>query len=348
MIVIVTVVRVVWSPQPFDQRTDDLGSRERSFSWLPIVPETSARSMMTTSAIDSQATPAEEGCPTPLAWQDVLTATRQDGRSIVVESGPLRMQASLIGQGPPLYLLPGFVGTHELYALVSWLLRDEFTCVMLDTPSFVGVRQPAGETLRFWAAGLDRLAAELGHDRLRLHATSLGSLPALRLMVNASSRVQSASLHCGFARWSMSFAERMLSRVGQWSDKTLGASRTAMRFQHHNHQCWFPPFDHSRPEFYANDVATTPLSELAARSRLACSVDLRDELSQIETPVLLIDCEGDGQVSLTAQHDLSSLLPNSRSASIDNCGRLPHVTHPHRLVKVLQTFWDEIDIETTP
>src|SRR5579871_2541399 len=77
--------------------------------------------------------PAGEACPPPLVWQEVLAAYYSESQPWEVAAGPRRLQGRTWGTGPSLYLLNGFAATAELYALMIWLLRDTFRCVVFDT-----------------------------------------------------------------------------------------------------------------------------------------------------------------------------------------------------------------------
>ena len=282
---------------------------------------------------------AGSGCPTPLSWQEVLQAVRAERQTCSVEHGTVSLSAAMFGRGEPLYLLPGFVGDHELYVLTSWLLREECCCVMLDPPRIKSVSR---DVLEQCGQALLALADQLGHRVFRLHATSLGSLIALRAMLDGPTRVSAASLHCGFAGWKLTMLERWLAALGRRSTRTLGGVKSAVRLQTTNHQCWFPPYDGSRWDYYLQNIAATPLADVSRGALLANSVDLHAELGRILTPILLVNCEGDGRVSAAAQAALAAKLQNTQTDSLDNCGRLPHVTHPHRLVKSFKAFWESI------
>ena len=192
-----------------------------------------------------------------------------------------------------------------------------------------------------FAAAVLKMADQLGHKQFRLHATSFGSLIALRAMLDYPDRIVAASLHCGFADCRLTLFERMLVSLGLRSRRTLGALRSAVRLQMANHRQWFPPFDGSRWDFYFDNIAATPVADVAQRALWAHALTLDSELDRLLTPVLLLNCEGDGRVSSAAQANLAERLPRCRTESLDNCGRLPHVTHPHRLVKSLKAFWEQ-------
>lgn len=284
----------------------------------------------------------EEGCPTPLAWQDVLSTFRQERTLHSIECCGTRLTAAKLGTGRPLYLLPGFLGDHELFVLTAWLLREECCCVMVDQPSFPAEsRSSAHETLETWGRALLQLADELGHQEFHLHSTSFGGLIGLQTMLHTPERVHSASLQCGFSRWMPTVAERVIGALGRHSQRTVGTVAAVQRVQEQNHRHWFPPFDPTRWRFYRDNIASTPIAAASRRAQLAAAVDFSSELTRIDRPVLIVRSEGDGHLASQAQRELLASLPHARNADLDNCGRLPHITHPHRLVKQLRAFWDE-------
>src|SRR5580704_562527 len=75
---------------------------------------------------------ASGGCPPPLEWQEVLREFHRQADAWYLDRSRYRISGRTIGSGPPLYFLNGFSGTHDLYALLVWLLRDRFRCVLFD------------------------------------------------------------------------------------------------------------------------------------------------------------------------------------------------------------------------
>src|SRR5215475_5189400 len=86
------------------------------------------------------ASSTDGGCPPPLEWQEVLREFHRQADAWYLDCKNFRISGRTIGSGPPLYLLNGFSGTHELYALLVWLLRDRYRCVLFDyaTPASRG------------------------------------------------------------------------------------------------------------------------------------------------------------------------------------------------------------------
>ncbi len=282
-----------------------------------------------------------EGCPTPLDWQQVVASYRVEGEHQRVETRTGPIDLVRFGSGPPLLLLNGFLGNHELFALLAWLLRDEHETIVIDWP--VAGRRERGQPHRRLVQLANQLidvADELGHQQWAVHASSFGCLVALQAMLDHPDRIVRASLQGAFAQRRFSAVERGLMWAARYSGRRLGDYRTARLIQQQNQRSWFPPFDVTRWDFYSQHIGRTPLRDLAERASLAGGVDLTERMAEINKPLLFISCEGDGRLSTTAQRTLAQRIPHSRVESLDNCGSIPHITHPHRLAKLLRQFRD--------
>lgn len=295
-------------------------------------------------AVDALNSPVSDptgDCPKPLIWQDVVEAFRSTARPWEVNSGGWRLRGRTWGDGSPLYFLNGLAGDCELFALCGWLLRETHRCVFFDYP-VAGDRLDDSPTCArpLTISELVRhlvAAADLHQDsRFQVFASSFGTAVALSAMLERPQRISNAILECGFARRRLSSAERLLIRV------CLQSARRASEFplrgwiQEQNHCRWFPRFDDSRWRFYTENTGRVPVHELARRAAALRDFDLRSRLNEIRQPVMLVRSEGDGAVAAACQDELESGLTNAVSETIDSCGQLAFLTHPHRLAKLIR------------
>ncbi|MBX3437408.1 MAG: alpha/beta hydrolase, partial [Planctomycetaceae bacterium] len=286
---------------------------------------------------------ASTGCPPPLMWREVVESFRHQCEVKHWQFQGRAHRASVLGDGPPLYLLNGFWGDAALFALLVWLLKDDYTCVIYDWPGWEAApAQDADAQLTALAEGVFHIADQLGHSRFALHGTSFGGLVALRMLLDDPHRIERTSLQAGFAARPLSAMERALLQLARLQAKSLGETKTAVAIQRWNHRPWFPPFDATRWEFCEEQMKLTSLYDVTRRVTIAGRVDLRPCLAQIVPPVLVISCEGEGRVVQQAQRELVERIPRGSIVGLDNCGALPHVTHPHRLAKLLRGFRDEL------
>lgn len=279
--------------------------------------------------------PSAEGdpCPTPLTASEVLQEFRHESDAWSIEHNGATIRGRTIGQGTPLVLLNGIGGTHELYALFAWLLRDEFRCILFDY-----LDAPRRSTIGDFASDVLAVAAAQAADRFAVYATSFGSLVALQSMVLAPQRIPRAILQGGFAHRGLSRAERGLVRVGQRLRGNVARLPLRAAVQANNHRPWFPPFDATRWNFFLENTGSVPIRSIAHRAAVLRDTDLRDALPRISQRVLLIRSEGEGLVSTRSIDELAAGLPNARTEWMHSSGHLPYLTHPHRLAKLVREF----------
>ena len=294
------------------------------------VPEASIDPSVNETAEPS--TPATgEGCPTPLAWKQVRTEFLNQSKEFTFSDGGLTISGRVFGEGTPLYFLNGISATSTIFCLTAWLLREEFRCVILDFP-------PEARTLDQLVRSLDLAATHFGDETFDLYATSFGSAVALQAMRENPHRIQRAILQGPLISMRLSLAERLALKTLGWMPGQIGRLPLRSAVLQNNHSRWFPPFDITRWQFLLNETGDVPTREVAGRARMLRGLDLSDGLSDIKTPSLIISCEGEAARHREAAKTLSEQPPNATAEELSNCGHVPFVTHPHRLVKLIRPF----------
>lgn len=287
------------------------------------------------AAASVAAPPGESQCPPPLAWQEVLREFHQTADAWYLDRPGYRISGRTLGSGTPLYFLNGFSGTHELYALMVWLLRDQYRCVLFD---YATSSPGAPLTLERLTGDLIAVAETCGDQTCDLFASSLGGLVALSAMEREPGRFRRAVIQAGFAHRELSRAERMLIRLCRFHPGKLRSLPLRRLIQGQNHRAWFPPFDATRWEFLAQNTGNVPLSHLARLAALVRDADLRPLLREVAQPVLLVGTEGEGQILENCGRELQAGLANSRREYLNGTGQFPFLTHPHRLAKLIRGF----------
>lgn len=291
------------------------------------------------AAVAGPPDPAGEGCPPPLEWQEVLREFHATSQPWYLDRPRYRLTGRVFGKGRPLYFLNGIGGSHELFVLTTWLLKDEFRCVLFDYPGSEPSRR------RESRAGLEELVSDLfaiadvcGDRVFEVLATSFGGLLALEAMRREPDRIPRAILQGAFAHRHLSAAERFLIRFFRWHPGPMRLIPGRRAIQQHNHRRWFPPFDTTRWDFFQDNSGRVSAAALANRAAIVRDNDLRPKLGRIQQPVLLVHGEGEGLVSESCHHVLEQGLPNARTEWMHGTGHFPYLTHPHRLAKVVRTF----------
>ncbi len=277
----------------------------------------------------------ESGCPPPLEWQEVLREFHKQADAWYLDRGTYRISGRTIGSGPPLYLLNGFSGTHELNALLVWLLRDRYRCLLFDY-SIPAAR--AKVTPGDLADDLMAVADTCGDGTFDIFAPSFGGLVALEAMRRHSGRIGHAILLGGFVHRTLSRFERSLIHACALHPGRLRHLPLRKFIQRQSQRRWFPPFDRTRWQFLVDNTGAAPLADLARRAAIIRDCDLRSVLNEVRQPVLLVQTEGDGRILEGCGKVLASGLPNSRVEWMNDTGQFAYLTHPHRLAKVIHGF----------
>jgi len=281
-----------------------------------------------------------DGCPVPISWQIVLREFREKAplQSIPHPTGPIEFRTW--GNGPPVYFFNGLGGVSDHFALLTHLMRDQFRCVVVEFP---GVKQIGGRSFSLTLDDLSNravaLADHFGDRTFYLFATSLGSLVTWNLLSRFPDRVNKVVITGGFAHRSLSLAERFLIKAGRLLPFRLRSLPLAKTVHKATFGPWFPPNDPTRWNFFSDMAEEVPVRDLAWRGKLIRDNDLTNLLPNINTPVLLIQGEGDGIVSGKCRDVLHANLPQSQIEMMANTGHLPHITHPHRLGKSIRNFF---------
>lgn len=288
--------------------------------------------------LDPSGAPAGEACPPPLVWQEVLNTFHHESEPWELDRGSRQLYGRAWGTGPSLYLLNGFVATAELYALLAYLLRDSFRCVLFDTTS-TDSHRGSRASIRDAADDLFAVADLHHHSTFRIFAPSFGAAVALQAALDRLDRISGMVLQHGFASRRLSMAERLLTRWYRRSRLPLNRLSWSRRIQELNHRRWFPPFDGTRFEFLVESTGKIPLSDLAQKAAAVNEFHMEDRLPQIATKVMLVQTEGQGRLETLGQEALERGLPNVHVEALHSTGMHPYLTHPHRLAKLLKTFF---------
>ena len=291
------------------------------------------------SSPEQSAAPAESGCPPPLAWVDVLADFHKQADAWYLDRPNYRISGRTLGSGPPLYLLNGFSGTHELYSLFVWLMRDRYRCVLFDYPA-----PSDGKvlTLAEMADDLVAIADTCGDRQCHLFASSFGGLVAMSAMARHPDRFGRSIIQAGFTHRRLSRSERVCIDLFRRLPGRLRHFPGRRAVQRQSHRRWFPPFDETRWQFFSDNTGSVPLAEMARRAAIVRDCDLRPLLPAIAQPLLLLRTEGNGQILDACNQELADNLPHATLESMNESGQFPFLTHPHRLAKIVYAYLDAV------
>ncbi len=283
--------------------------------------------------------PGAEPCPAPLNWSEVLATVATETQTLVLpcpgQGADSQMTARVYGNGPPLYFLGGASGSGTLFDLTAYLLRDQFTTVRLNHPT--NPIHPR-TLLAVTATMIRELAEGLGHLQPAIYAAGVGCDVVLELVRQSPGKLQRVLLQGPSVQQVISWRERFLRGVGRYFARPIATLPGWKAVQTENHQRYFPPFDHSRFQFLLDDLGATPIRDVACRHVASAAADWSELLPTLNLPVMVIRTEGEGRQLTSEAERFSRFTPGAVTEWLHSAGHFPHLTHPHRLVKVLKQF----------
>ncbi|HWE37114.1 MAG TPA: alpha/beta hydrolase [Isosphaeraceae bacterium] len=295
---------------------------------------------MTVSETETIAPSEPRRCPAPADFRVEVAAFDRDAEVGRWEGPRYRMTYRVLGQGPPLILVPGIAATYRGYALVLNRLAARFRTVVYDYP---GEHRGDGADLarithEHLVDDLFGLIEQLKIGRVFLVGPSFGSTVVFRALARESRRFPRAVVQGAFARRAFTRAERLALALGRHFPGNVGRLPLHQRILAWNNRGHFPEIIADRFDYYCAQNALTPIASLSHRLDLLGRLDLRPTLPAVPTEVLVLQGNEDRLVSRAHYDELLSALPNVRGAVMPLVGHQPHYTHGEALAQTIGEF----------
>ena len=242
------------------------------------------------------------------------------------------------GDGPCLVLLHGAVSDSRVWRVEVESLSDVFTVVAWDAPGCGGSSDPPEHfRLPEYAQCLAQFIRTLGLERPHLLGHSWGSALALELYRQRPSIVRSLVLVGAYAGWAGSLPP----------DQVAQRLAFAMRIADLPPSTFDPAsmpglFSDAMPENRRSELATI-MSEIhpagtRTMARALAEADLRDVLTQIEAPTLLIHGDEDERSSLDIANELHAAIPGSQLTVMHGLGHECYLESAEAFETVVRSF----------
>ncbi|WP_020465775.1 alpha/beta fold hydrolase [Singulisphaera acidiphila] len=275
-------------------------------------------------------------CPAPADFRAEVATYDRMAEHAIWEGPRYRMHYRVLGQGPPLILVPGIAATYRGYALMLNRLASQFRTVIFDYP---GDHPDDGAKLGrithdHIVDDLFGLIEHLNIGRAFLTGLSFGSTVVFRALHREPRRFPKAVVQGAFAHRRFSRAERMALSLGRHLPGQ--SSRLPWREQilAYNSKSHFPSIIEDRWPYYLEQNGLTPIAALAHRLDLVTRLDLRPILPEIRNPVLLLQGNEDRIVVRRYFDELNAALPAAEGVIMPLVGHQPHYTHAEALAQV--------------
>ncbi len=284
--------------------------------------------------------PPRPPCPAPADFR--AEVSRYDVAAEVGRwEGPrYRMTYRILGNGPPLFLIPGIASTYRTYALLLNRLAEHFRTILYDYPG-----EASDDRARLTRIGHDHLVDDLfglidhlNVGRAFLVGISFGSTVALKALHREPRRFPRAAVQGGFARRAFSPAERWALRLGRLVPGTAARLPMRRRILAYNSRLEFPALLDDRWDYYLEQNGLTPIRSLAHRVTMLAGLDLRPILPAIPTEILLLQGNEDRIVLRRELEVLKAALPRAEAVILPTVGHQPHMTHAEAMAQVIHQW----------
>ncbi len=279
-------------------------------------------------------------CPAPA---DVRAeVARYDAEAEVGRwDGPrYRMTYRILGEGPPLFLIPGIASTYRQFAHLLNQLAPHFRTILYDYPG-----EAPDDGARLSRITHDHLVDDvfgliehLNVGRAFLLGISFGSTVALKALHREPRRFPRAAVQGGFAHRAFTLAERWALRLGRLVPGTTARLPLRRTILAYNSRLEFPALLADRWEYYLEQNGLTPIRSLAHRVDLLTGLDIRPILPAIPTEVLLIQGREDRIVPHRDFEMLQAALPKAEAAILPTVGHQPHMTHAEVMAQLVHPW----------
>jgi pimeloyl-ACP methyl ester carboxylesterase len=235
------------------------------------------------------------------------------------------------GEGPPLVLIPGLDGITEFFADIVPELSRFYRVVVYHLPLFSEARSQAKDyTFDFIAADLKQIMDELGIKKAHIIGESFGGVVSQVFYHRFSDRVGRLVLISTAPHFSLSLKNRLLLPIFPLIPMWLFA-------RVHVHDVCEPDDPKWAKELFVKEATWADHASVVARARIVSRVDLRDKVSRIKAPTLLV-VGGADRFTGDASRAMLKELPKGEMVEIPNAGHLCHMTDPGRFLGVVQSF----------
>ncbi|MGE3819599.1 MAG: alpha/beta fold hydrolase [Isosphaeraceae bacterium] len=289
------------------------------------------------TANDSGEPTARLPCPAPADFRAAVAD--YDARcQVATWNGPRhRMTYRVLGDGPPLLMVPGIASTYRGYCLTLNLLSERFKTVIHDYPG-----EHPGDGASLGKISHDDLVDDvfglidhLNLGRVFLVGLSFGTTIVLKSLAREPRRFPKAAIQGAFARRRFTPAERLALSLGRHVPGTTSRLPFREPILAYNNRQHFPEIIDDRWRFYVEQNGLTPIAPLAHRLGLVARLDLRPILPTIPTEVLALQGNEDRIVGRSHFDEVCAGLPRATGVIMPMVGHQPHYTHPEGLARAI-------------
>lgn len=278
-----------------------------------------------------------------------------------VSLGGIEMSALIAGpeNAPPLVLIHGLGATKASWLPAVPQLASDHRVYVIDLPGFGSSSKPRGKyNAEFFADHVFRFLDMVGHERAFIAGNSLGGRVAIEMAMQNPERVLGIACLCPVA----AFTYRPALVIVKVLRPELGFAAFTLPRERlkDNLKQLFCDASRIHEDWY--DAAIDDFLHIwkSARARMAFFAALRNvyldepdgeegfwsRLSAIKPPALFIYGRRDVLITPRFGPRVQSMLPSAKVLVWEDCGHVPQLEHPDRLVDELTRFCAQVGAES--
>lgn len=242
------------------------------------------------------------------------------------------------GSGPPIVFLHGFFGDHRVWRHQRGL-ADDYTLIAWDAPGCGGSSVPPDSfRMSDYAAALAMFIRELDLGSVHMVGNSFGGSLALQVGSEHPEMVTSVVAIGAYAGWSGSFTPEVVAQRLAAALPSLELSRQEVA------DTWVAGFVTSRAPATMKDelrgiIADFSPAGMRTMIHALADADLRDALTRIAMPALLIWGDQDVRSPIAVGRDLQARLEGASLVIVEGAGHLTQVEGADRVNSELRSFF---------
>lgn len=258
---------------------------------------------------------------------------------MLYDVGEVRLNAIVEGEGPPIVMLHPLGGSWRYWEAQLDALSVDHRCIVPDLRGFGASDRLAGPvSFATLADDVGRLLDNLTVETATVVGLSMGGMVAQHLAVARPDRVGRLVLAATTCCSDPTLRDAIRAAVDLIDTHGIG-----MFVELSGATSWAPATATDRPDLlrrFGREEGSTDPKVYAAAVAAVADLDLRNALSAVEVPTLVIWGEQDQWMPIDHAHQLIAALPDARLEVLAGAGHLCNIERSDAFTDLVRSFAD--------
>lgn len=251
-----------------------------------------------------------------------------------IEINGYKAKYSVSGKGTPIVFIPGLSGTKDNLSAYQ-KLKENFKCISYNLRGLADDgNKLADYGIEQLSSDLDALFTKLNLGKAILVGNSYGGTIALQFTLDHPEKVKALILKGAFAKFDFGLKNNILARGVKYAPDFL----YRLSVQKHVEDVVASGEPQWAYDYVLGQDLSVPRKTALQRIESLKKFDLRDKLSEIKAPTLIVVGSQDELTGVKYQLYLGSHIPNSYIKVIKSVGHLVDILRPNEYERVINIF----------